>query len=86
MLPLQDIYYTLVILGILVTFGGWLLKQFLDARIYKVFIKDMATNHLPHIYHTIHLIGEKLGVEISEPPLIKFIDLTKENGNAKLGS
>jgi hypothetical protein len=44
------------------------------------FISDMATNHLPHIYHVELLICKKLGVEITDPPPIRFVNL---NGNGK---
>ena len=33
------------------------------------FVRDIATNHLPHIYSALHAIARKQGIEPSEPPL-----------------
>jgi hypothetical protein len=66
----------------LITIGGVLYKLFQkayravrDHEIDQNFVFDMATNHLPHIYHVQSLICEKLGVEVTEPPAINFIRL-----------
>lgn len=39
-----------------------------------VFISDMATNHLPHIYTALTIIGVKLNVDIPTHPKVKFLD------------
>jgi hypothetical protein len=55
-------------------------KQEARDSIESRFINDMATNHLPHIYHVQTLICKKMEVEVTEPPPIKFVDV---NGNGK---
>lgn len=52
----------------------WLMRKWRSASIEEVFIRDMATNHLPHIYTALELIGGRVGVEIGESPQIRFLD------------
>jgi hypothetical protein len=47
------------------------------------FILDMATNHLPHIYHALEVICRALNVELTEPPAINFVTLEGLNGTDK---
>lgn len=37
------------------------------------FISDVATNHLPHIFDALKLIAEKIGVELPDPPPIRYL-------------
>jgi len=53
----------------------WLYRKTRDAEITQHFIHDMGTNHLRHIYHVETLICQHLGIEVSEPPPIQFVDL-----------
>ena len=46
-----------------------------------VFVKDMATNHLPHIYHVLRQMAEKQGIKIEDPPHIQFIELNGNGGH-----
>jgi len=39
-----------------------------------VFISEMATNHLPHIYTALTIIGIKLSVDIPQHPRVKFLE------------
>lgn len=85
---IPSIYYFLG--GSLVTFIGWAYKAKRRSDINKNFIRDVATNHLPHIYHAnrqfaegLNRLLEKQGldkIEFSEPPQIQFIEL---NGHDK---
>lgn len=64
----------------LCVFFRWLHRRLRDAAIERAFIRDVATNHLPHIYHALRLIATHHGVEIDDPPPVRFIDL---NGRDK---
>lgn len=46
-----------------------------------VFVKDMATNHLPHIYGALRQMAEKQGIKLEEPPLIQFVELNGDKGH-----
>ncbi len=53
----------------------WAYKRVFNYQISEAFVEDVATNHLPHIQACLHLIAVKLGIELPEPPPIKFIRL-----------
>jgi hypothetical protein len=46
-----------------------------DDEINRAFIRDMATNHLPHIYSALNQIAAEQGTTLHEPPLVHFVDL-----------
>jgi len=56
----------------------WFYKKRRNADIAQNFIRDMAINHLPHLYHGQILICRHLGIEMTEPPRIQFIELNGE--------
>ena len=46
-----------------------------DEEIRRAFVRDMASNHLPHVYHALRRIAAKLEIEIDEPPPLRFREL-----------
>ena len=44
-------------------------------EIARAFIRDIATNHLPHIYNALQKIAAGQGIELDETPLVRFVDL-----------
>lgn len=66
----------------LVLFARWLHRRLRDDEIARAFVRDMATNHLPHLYDALRLIGSRLGVEIPAPPPIRFLDLDEQGSAA----
>jgi len=38
-------------------------------------VRDIATNHLPHIYTALQKIAAHQGIELDETPLVRFVDL-----------
>jgi hypothetical protein len=46
-----------------------------DDEIGRAFVRDVATNHLPHIYAALQKIAAKQGIELDETPLVRFLDL-----------
>jgi hypothetical protein len=59
---------------------GWLHRRMRDDEITRAFVRDVALNHLPHIYAALRQIAAHQGIELEEPPLLQFLDL---NGRAK---
>ena len=76
MIPAQN-YETPLALALLVQVL-FLLKYFYrrmrDGEIERKFVRDMATNHLPHIYDALTKICRAKGIELGEPPPIRWID------------
>ncbi len=58
-----------------VLFLRWLHRRMRNDEITRAFVRDIATNHLPHIYSALRQIAEEKGIELEEPPLVRFIDL-----------
>ncbi len=61
-------------------FLRWLHRRMRDDEITRAFVRDVAMNHLPHIYTVLRQIAAHQGIELEEPPLVQFLDL---NGRAK---
>lgn len=63
-------------------FVKWMYRRMRNEEIAQVFVRDMATNHLPHIQGCLNKIAKKVGVELPDDPPIQFVDL---NGNSGKG-
>jgi hypothetical protein len=63
----------------LIVFLRWLHRRMRDDEINRAFIRDMATNHLPHIYSALRQVASEKGTELPEPPLVRFVDLRSHN-------
>ena len=61
-------------------FLRWLHRRMRDDEIRRAFVRDMAINHLPHLYHALRQIAGHLGIELEEPPPVQFLEL---NGHEK---
>lgn len=59
----------------LVLFLRWLYRRIRNDEIQSAFVRDMATNHLPHIYAALRLLCETQNVKLDEPPLIGWVEL-----------
>ncbi len=57
-----------------VLFLRWLHRRMRNDEITRAFVRDIATNHLPHIYSALHAIARKQGIEPPEPPLVRFVE------------
>jgi hypothetical protein len=65
-----------------VLFLRWIYRRIRNDELTRAFVRDMATNHLPHIYERLEKICEQQGIAPSRlPPPIRYIDLNgKSNG------
>lgn len=71
----------IVLLCIQAGFGvRGLYRRARNSEIAHAFVRDMATNHLPHIYGALRQIAEHNGIELQEPPLVHFVEL---NGHSR---
>jgi hypothetical protein len=58
-----------------VLFLRWLHRRMRNDEISRAFIRDIATNHLPHIYDALHKIAARQGITLDETPMVRFVDL-----------
>jgi hypothetical protein len=73
---LSAILTALVPVGVqFVLFLRWLHRRMRNDEIVRAFVRDIATNHLPHIYSALRQIAEEKGIELHEPPLVRFVEL-----------
>jgi hypothetical protein len=59
-----------------VVFLRWLHRRMRNDEITRAFVRDIATNHLPHIYNALQKIAAQQGIKLDETPLIQFVDLS----------
>jgi hypothetical protein len=59
----------------LVVFLRWLHRRTRDDEIRRAFVRDMALNHLPHLYHALRQIAARLDIELKDPPPVQFLEL-----------
>jgi hypothetical protein len=70
----------------LVVFLRWLHRRMRDDEVHRQFIRDIAHNHLPHIYEALHKIASKQGILLSLPPNVRFVDFESNSGKGSGGS
>ena len=58
-----------------VVFLRWLHRRMRNDEITRAFVRDIATNHLPHIYNALQKIATQQGITLDETPLVQFVDL-----------
>jgi len=75
-------------LGILATlllqffvFLRWLHRRMRDDDINRQFLRDVATNHLPHIYEALEKIAAKDGIRLELPPAVQWVDFRDNQRN-----
>jgi hypothetical protein len=60
-------------------FLRWLHRRTRDDEIRRAFVRDMAINHLPHLYHALRQIAGHLGLQLKEPPPVQFLELNGQD-------
>jgi hypothetical protein len=61
----------------------WMYRSYRNAEINRRFVKDVATNHLPHLYQAMKQIARASGIELEDPPPVQWIDFDNGNGHHK---
>ena len=51
-------------------------RRVCDSEIASSFVRDVAIKHLPYIYHALRQIAAEQGIELEDPPLVRFVDLS----------
>ena len=64
-----------------VVFLRWLHRRMRNEEITRAFVRDIATNHLPHIYNALQKIAAHEGIDLDETPLVQFVDLSHRRKN-----
>ena len=57
-----------------ILFLRWLHRRMRNDEITRAFVRDIATNHLPHIYNALQEIAKRQGITLHETPLVRFVD------------
>jgi hypothetical protein len=73
--PAGVLTIALPLLAQFVLFVRWLYRRIRNEEMNRVFVEDMATNHLPHIYALLAKICDQLGIERAPLPPIRWVDL-----------
>jgi len=60
-------------------FLRWLHRRTRDDEIRSAFVRDMAINHLPHLYHALRQIAGHLGIDLKEHPPVQFMELNGQD-------
>ena len=60
-------------------FIRWLHRRMRDDEIRRAFVRDMAINHLPHLYHAMRQIAGHMGIKLEEPPPVRFLELNGQD-------
>jgi hypothetical protein len=71
----DHIVLTLAVAVQFVLFLRWIYRRVRNDELLRVFVQDMAINHLPHIYDALHQLCRMQGIELNEQPQIRWIDL-----------
>jgi hypothetical protein len=61
-------------------FARWLHRRLRDDEIQQAFVRDMAANHLPHIYEALHALARAMNIDLPDPPPVRFM-IINGNGN-----
>jgi hypothetical protein len=55
-------------------FLRWLHRRVRDDEIQRAFVRDLACSHLPHLYNALRHIADEMGIHLSDPPPLRFMD------------
>jgi hypothetical protein len=68
----------------LIVFLRWLHRRMRDDEVNRLFIRDVAHNHLPHIYEALHKMAAKHGILLDLPPNVRFMEFNDRNGKGSI--
>jgi hypothetical protein len=76
---------TLTSVGVQLTvFLRWLHRRMRDDAVNRQFIRDVAHNHLPHIYEALHKMAAKQGILLNLPPSVRFMEFDDGSGKGSV--
>ena len=59
----------------LVMFLRWLHRRIRNDEITRIFVQDIAVNHLPHIYEVLQRLCNEQGIEGRNPPVVQWLNI-----------
>jgi hypothetical protein len=68
-----------------ILFVRWIYRRVRNDEITRIFVEDMATNHLPHIYELLARICDEKGIQHDADPQIRWLDFER-TGKCKMES
>jgi hypothetical protein len=71
---------TLLFAAQFVVFLRWLYRRIRNDEVTRTFVQDIATNHLPHIYELLQRLCRQQGIDGTNPPIVRWIDLNEPKG------
>jgi hypothetical protein len=60
-----------------ILFVRWIYRRVRNEEITRLFVEDMATSHLPHIYELLGQICDEKGIEHETAPPIRWLDFER---------
>jgi hypothetical protein len=66
-----------------VLFLRWLHRRMRDDEINRAFLRDLALNHLPHIYEALQTVCQQQGIKPRPTPAVRYVDLHGANGHRR---
>jgi hypothetical protein len=58
-----------------VLFLRWIYRRIRNDEMTRVFVEDMARNHLPHIYRLLERLCDEQGIRHTPRPHIRWVDM-----------
>ena len=58
-----------------VLFLRWVHRRMRNEEITRVFVQDIALNHLPHIYELLQRLCREQGIDGGSSPLVRWLDV-----------
>jgi hypothetical protein len=80
--PFADPYWLTVLFASIVQltlFLRWLYRHVRNEELTRTFVHDMATTHLPHIYHLLEKLCDEQGIKRSQSPPIRWANLSNRS-------
>lgn len=68
----EGVAAALAIIAMAIAVVEWFLSARDESRANRRFVKDVGTNHLPHVYDRLGRIDNKLGMSYVQPPPVQF--------------
>lgn len=75
--PIDPYWWTFALTSLVqfFLFLRWLYRRIRNDEMTRVFVEDMATNHLPHVYALLEKLCDEKGIATAPSPPIHWIDL-----------
>ena len=64
-------------------FLRWLHRRVRDDEINRAFLRDLALNHLPHIYEALQNICDQQGIKLHPTPVLRYADFRARSGHRR---